>query len=377
MQKKNTIWIILFISIISLRVLLKSEAARAVNLECSNSIGGTWNFGTAPRSCDVSTLVSSTEVNGQYRSLFFDERLEESFSRPQYINLLFPVLRDIGQYYIKRRNPNVSEVEMNYFTDALFSVAHQESLWSHYRFGVDGIIRYMRGDNYHGHGIMQVDDRSHTAALIKGKGVDLVYNILYGLDIFYSNWIKSAKAKCVKSPNDFISRIRSSWSAYNGGPGKICRWKDRSTAGDTQFFEKFNSKKWMNYISDSNLNSPQNLKCLIEGIRPCYINKERSGHEYYIYTSKTENINENKFLFQDYQVDKLNNLSSYKLTKGYTYLRECPNFKCKKVLALIESDTDERPLIQNIKSDGSWLFIKVLSQNKYGWVYKDDVERFE
>ena len=238
-------------------------------LSCTNSIGGQWNFGTAPRSCNVSPLASTNQIRDQYTSIFFKDEQPTDQGRQEYISSMFPILRDVGRYYIQRRNPSVTQIEMNYFVEGLFTLAHQESFWTHYRNGTDGIIRYMRGDNYHGHGMMQVDDRSHVDALKKGKGVDLIYNMMYGLDIFYAAWVRSASASCVNSASDYKNRARAAWSAYNGGPGSICRWKTKNTAGDQQFLAKYNSKTWLKLVGDIKAPSSLNIKCLAEGVRPC------------------------------------------------------------------------------------------------------------
>ncbi len=243
--------------------------AMAADLVCTNAIGGSWNFGTAPKSCNVSPLANTVQTKNQYDSVLFNDADAVSLGRQKYITSMYPVLRDVGRYYIQKRNPAASVTEVNFFVEGLFTLANQESFWSHYRNGTDGVVRYMRGDNLHGHGMMQVDDRSHAAALKKGKGVDLIYNMMYGLDIFYASWTKSATASCISSPNDFKNRTRAAWSAYNGGPGAICRWKNKNTAGDQQFLAKYDAKSWLPFVADPKAPVTVDIKCLAEGVRPC------------------------------------------------------------------------------------------------------------
>lgn len=181
---------------------------------------------------------------------------------------MFPFLREVGTYYIKRRNPSVSDQEVRGFLAGLFAVAEQETLWSHYRQGTDGILRYMRGDNLHGHGLLQVDDRSHVAALKHGKGVDLAYNIIYGLDIYYAAWTKSASTRCVSSPSNFSQRARAAWAAYNGGPGAICRWTANGSS-DQSYNSRYVKQAWLGFVADPSAATPLNVKCLVEGKRPC------------------------------------------------------------------------------------------------------------
>ncbi len=241
----------------------------AGDLTCTNAIGGSWNFGTAPKSCNVSPLASTPQTKSQYGTVLFSDAEAANIGRQKYLTSMYPVLRDVGRYYIQKRNPAASAVEVNSFVEGIFALANQESFWSHYRNGTDGVVRYMRGDNLHGHGMMQVDDRSHTAALKEGKGVDLIYNMMYGLDIFYASWTKSATASCINSPSDYKNRTRAAWSAYNGGPGSICRWKNKNTAGDQQFLAKYDAKSWLTFVADPKAPVSVDIKCLAEGVRPC------------------------------------------------------------------------------------------------------------
>ena len=191
MPKTKISSVILRSALVGIGGLLFPLFSSAVDLTCTNAIGGNWNFGTAPKSCNVSPLAGTNDIKSQFGVILFNDSQAEATSRQQYLSSMYPVLREMGRYYIQKRNPAVSPNEMKSFVDGLFVLANQESFWSHYRNGTDGIIRYMRGDNLHGHGMMQVDDRSHTAALKQGRGVDLIYNMIYGLDIFYASWMKS------------------------------------------------------------------------------------------------------------------------------------------------------------------------------------------
>lgn len=192
---------------------------------------------------------------------------------------MYPVLRDIGLYYIHRRKPGVSPAEEEGFLAAFLTLATQESNWTHYRYGTDKIMRSMRGDSLHGYGLMQVDDRSHGVAVRSGKGVDLVFNAVYGLDVFYAEWVNSAHASCVSSSSDYKSRARSAWSAYNGGDGSICRWRNSKSPyaeADREFNRKYDARAWLSYVKDTKASAKLDVKCLAEGKRPCAAPK--AGH---------------------------------------------------------------------------------------------------
>lgn len=239
---------------------------------CAVPLSGDYKFGTAPKACRVSDMQSPTTVELEYSKVIFHERRVVSGERERYMNALYPVLRDTAKYYIHRRNPRVSPAEEEAFTLGFLTLAHQESVWTHYRRGNDGVIRYMRGDGLHGFGLMQIDDRSHAVNIRAGKGADLMQNIVYGLDIYYSGWIKSIKAVCVNSESNFKNRARAAWSAYNGGPRAICRWANRrlaASAPDNMYSKKYDSQAWISLISDLKGRSSINVPCMIDGVRPC------------------------------------------------------------------------------------------------------------
>ncbi len=411
----------------------------AVDLTCTNAIGGAWNFGTAPKSCNVSPLVVTSETKSQYGPVLFSDAQLTANARQQYMSSMYPVLRDVGRYYIQRRNPGVSALEMKSFVEGLFVLAHQETFWSHYRNGTDGIIRYMRGDNLHGHGLMQVDDRSHAAALKAGKGVDLIYNMIYGLDIFYASWVKSSSASCISSPTDYVNRTRAAWAAYNGGPGAICRWKTKNTAGDQQFLAKYNSKAWMGYVSNPQAPVSVNIKCLTEGIRPCLpagnptpvetpkppvavyqvgdfvevvavqginlrglldgkiISRVPRGAQVRVDQLKIQGTDSEVYVRTHFQgadgylygghllpektfhqwlisaVPVLEAKAVLKSTRAYGFLRQCPSATCEKVAPLIRS-FGSAPLLQIVKREGPWIYVKSPELEEQGWIATNDVE---
>ena len=151
------------LSSIALLAARAAESRTADFWQCSNKIGGQWAFGNAPNACSVNHKESPTKVRTEFSPVLFQDARTSEAERGRYISELYPAMRDFAAYYIKRRNPSVSAAEIKGFQTALFSLAHQESFWSHYRDGADGLVRYMRGDSGHGHGIMQIDDNAHFA----------------------------------------------------------------------------------------------------------------------------------------------------------------------------------------------------------------------
>ncbi len=243
-----------------------SSHSFASPLNCLNEIGGDWQFATAPSACDVSPLVKKSVIESEYGAVIYDDG---QANLQTYLSHMYPLLREAGKAYIHRRHPQVSDQEEKAFLEGLFTLAHQESFWTHYRQGTDQIIRYMRGDALHGHGLMQVDDRSHIDALKQGRGVDLVYNIMFGLDIYYQAWMLAPQKSCVKGETDYQNRARAAWSAYNGGMGAICRWKINPSGGDQQYLSKIIQKQWLQFVVNQNAPVLVDIQCLMLGQRPC------------------------------------------------------------------------------------------------------------
>ena len=248
----------------------QSFASSASKIPCGHSLAGTWAFGTAPVACAIDTkLASEASVKAQYAPVIYSDRNED---RERFMSELYPFVRDMAVNYLHRRNPKVSAAEQEGFLHGVYALANQESYWSHYREGKDGVLRFMRGDSGHGFGMMQMDDRSHIAEIRQGKGQDLAYLILIGLDIYYSGWVKSAKVKCVGSSGDYHSRARAAWSAYNGGEGQICRWANAHSTYhhfDSDYNSRYTAMAWRGFVKDEKAVSKVNAKCLAEGKRPC------------------------------------------------------------------------------------------------------------
>jgi len=77
-------------------------------------------------------------------------------------------------------------------------------------------VRNISGDSGHGHGVMQIDDRSHSAFTSSQAVWDVGQNILYAARLLASN-IRDAASHGI---DDFNS-LRVAVAAYNHGPGAI------------------------------------------------------------------------------------------------------------------------------------------------------------
>jgi len=236
--------------------------------KCTNRSGGSWTFGRAPNSCDVYHFVDPEYVRNEFSPVIFNDSSNIDEQRRVYMNRMYSVLRDTAEFYIKSRKPDVSDEELEAFIAASYAIAHQESYWSHYRVPSNGRLQFMRGDYGHGHGMMQVDDRWHFAAVNQGKGANLIYNIVYSLEEYYDAWKVAPSKSCVSRADDWYARTRSAYSAYNGGISRICRWtnpNDKWSRNDKGFKKKFDDKQWENYVDDFHAPAFVDIECIVDG----------------------------------------------------------------------------------------------------------------
>ncbi len=239
---------------------------------CENRVGGAWVFGRVPYACDVQPFGEPAYVQRQFAPVIFDDLAGQPVETSRYMESLNSVIRDTSDYYLSIRKPNASTAEKQAWRYAIFAVAHQETFWSHYRNATDSRIKMVRGDSGHGHGMMQVDDRWHFTAINEGKGWQLIENMIYALEIFYTEWQRAVTASCVSSTTQWRSRTRSAYSAYNGGPNQICRWTDPNhvwAQNDQNFVQKYDAQGWNQHITDPNAASPIDVVCLVEGNENC------------------------------------------------------------------------------------------------------------
>ncbi|MEO0337481.1 MAG: hypothetical protein AAF202_13890, partial [Pseudomonadota bacterium] len=270
-QNKKQFWSVLIVTSIAILMGVLSSQAVAQNptpdyWRCENRVGGEWRFGRAPYACDVQTLSEPSVIEDVYSDVMFKDNLSRTAERSRYMRVLQTVLRDMANVYLEIRKPTASSAERAAFERALYTLGHSESFWSHYRLATDGRIKVMRGDFGHGHGIMQVDDRWHFNAVKDGDAWDLVFNMQYGLNIYFNEWQRAASAWCVPNPNDWEKRTRAAWAAFNGGPSRLCRWtnpNDRWARNDKNFYDKYKSQSWDPYIDNYDRESVLNIRCLM------------------------------------------------------------------------------------------------------------------
>ncbi|MBL7544435.1 MAG: hypothetical protein JNL11_11520 [Bdellovibrionaceae bacterium] len=257
--------------------------------KCINREGGEWNYGRAPNVCAAGAFGDDRIIFQDYSAIIFSDKVERQDERKRYMDDLHAVIRDAALYYIKKRKPSVSTDELNYWVLGVMTTASQESYWSQYRTTLDGRLKMMRGDSGHGHGMMQIDDRAHFNAVENGIAWNLAAQLTYAMDIFYAGWQRAPEQSCVKHATDYMNRIRSAWAAYNGGPSKICRWKntqDTWAQNDTNFYNQLNSRRWQNFVVDQKKISRLNISCLMEKSTNCSQQSGSIGNEHAVLVEK-------------------------------------------------------------------------------------------
>ncbi len=273
---KKYIFSTLFYTVLSAAVLVPTTSTAQVMdyYLCNNKEGGEWNYGRTPMVCKANSFGDDSVVERNYDAVVFDDVANRTVERNRYMNEMNAVIRDASKYYIKKRNPSVSTDELNAWVLLVMTTASVETNWSHYRQTTDRHLKLLRGDLGHGHGMMQIDDRSHFPAIQMGIGWNLISNMTYGMDILYAAWMRAPAQSCVGSATNYIARTRSAWSAYNGGPTRICRWTNPSdpwARNDQGLYDHLTSKRWIQYVTNSQLPSSVNTICLMENQENCSI----------------------------------------------------------------------------------------------------------
>lgn len=255
---------------------------------CTNKVGGTWTHGRAPSGCDASAFGPDSFVRGNYAgTIFSDASASLVDERKRYMQAMYPVIRDASERYLRARKPDVSARELEAFQRGTYATLRQETFWSHYRdaqlsAGQPYMLKMMRGDSGHGHGMMQVDDRYHFVQLVEGKGWNMMQNFSYAIDIYYAAW-QDAPAKClggVTTPTGTTAEIdaywrgraRSAWSAYNGGPTKVCRWQntaDVNVAKDNGYRDNYDNRLWLVDVADLTKAAAIDVACLMDNGPSC------------------------------------------------------------------------------------------------------------
>ncbi len=240
--------------------------------KCTGKVGGSWLPAQNPNACNVSDFGDPKSVQSNYTSVIYSDAKSSASQLPAYMNNMNADIRDAATYYYQIRNVGSTGMVLNDWLQLVMATAFQESMWSHYRLGNDKLVKMMRGDSGHGHGMMQIDDRDsgHYNALLKNSaGWELSQNIVNGLDELFNDVKLAKKSKCATNSQNLA---RAAYSDYNGGPGNECRWQNANSSwarNDVNFLNNYKSKLWNNYVTNTKAISTSNMSCLMEKTASC------------------------------------------------------------------------------------------------------------
>ena len=241
-------------------------------------LDGRFVFGRAPFGCPVSEFGDPETVTHRYSALIFDDTAARDAERQRYMGEMRAFLGTIAEQVIVDRKPGVDDSEIGEWQRAVFAAAHQESFWAHYREDpspeTPTFLSMLRGDGGHGHGLLQLDDRFWRDALRDGAGWRLEEHALFTLNILFDGWERAPEQPCVSRADSWRERSRAAYSAYNGGPGSICRWTnpdDPVHTIDVQFADKYDRREWRDFVSEPTAASSLDLACLRAGAQGCEV----------------------------------------------------------------------------------------------------------
>lgn len=222
----------------------KGNSPQGKTATCSHKLSGGGGFGRASFGCAMTPEIASAMYNN-YQQLTYNEKQVSDDENKRFVTQMHAFISEFATAYLKRREPESTDEATETWRQLVLATAHQESVWTQYRAGKDGLFRFLRGDGGHGYGMMQVDDRWHKEFIRSKKVFDLEQHLIYTLDMLYDTRKDVLKKPCGgEQTGDNINR--SIYSAYNGGPRSKCRWQQNSrwSQNDIGFFDKLSSKKW-------------------------------------------------------------------------------------------------------------------------------------
>lgn len=162
---------------------------------------------------------------------------------PEYLPLVAGVLKASTDKAVTKRKLATEYQQL--FRHMVFTTAWQESCWRHYTVSKDQKLVPLRsgtGDV----GLMQINERVWRGFYDQQRlRWDIDYNGEAGAEVLIDYLMKYAIRKGEhKQPGGLSNLARSSYSAYNGGPSKVARYRSSNASSygkkvDAAFWEKY------------------------------------------------------------------------------------------------------------------------------------------
>jgi hypothetical protein len=249
--------------------------------QCPQKDNGVLKFGEFTSGCDASAYGDGSRVKDLYSMLIFNRQDGSETERTRYSTEMYALIRTMAHDFAMRTELASSPDEVENFVRSIMAVAQQETYWSHYRTGLtDGRLKIATGDSQDSHGMMQINQK-YQGAKGRDNSFDLVGNIELGIEYYYAGYKRAESISCVKSKKNtkgvnqtkyLEMKSRAAYSAYNGGPGAICRWAKRKSEwaeNDSHFYDKYVNQEWLQYVSDIHMPAHVRADCLINGDDLC------------------------------------------------------------------------------------------------------------
>ncbi len=280
----NINWRHAFLTAVGFIVLMQSgESFAARSFVCNHPDKRPGGYGALDLGCDADQFGDVSRIKLVYPMLVLDRRSNDADYYKEYITNVNATVKAVARAYYLQRVPDAKAATLAAWEKAAVAVAAHESKLSHYRISDDGRYKLMTGDHLVSHGIMQVNQNFNANAILDSS-FDFVGNVVGGLDTYFVEWNRAIKQDCYmkslgKNPSLELmleNRARSAYSAYNGGPGRLCRFADTKShyrSHDAAFFDTLHNRPWAKWVKDEKRAAPVNVKCLIEGNTLCAMAK--------------------------------------------------------------------------------------------------------
>jgi hypothetical protein len=165
-----------------------------------------------------------------------NRRLDNWVPGPQELDYYLPSVRKLLLNSAKKTlvKSTLTPQQQKVFSNLILATAWQESCWRQYTIKENKIvpIRSSTGDT----GIMQINEMVWRGFFdLQKLRWNIAYNVNAGSNILFDYMTRYAIVKAEHKRHGGIDNLaRATYSAYNGGPGKVYRYRDRQVPKEHQ-----------------------------------------------------------------------------------------------------------------------------------------------
>ncbi|MBA2483816.1 MAG: lytic transglycosylase domain-containing protein, partial [Nitrosomonas sp.] len=165
-----------------------------------------------------------------------NRRLDNWVPGPQELDYYLPSVRKLLLNSAKKTlvKSTLTPQQQKVFSNLILATAWQESCWRQYTIKENKIvpIRSSTGDT----GIMQINEMVWRGFFdLQKLRWNITYNVNAGSNILFDYMTRYAIVKAEHKRHGGIDNLaRATYSAYNGGPGKVYRYRDRQVPKEHQ-----------------------------------------------------------------------------------------------------------------------------------------------